>query len=371
MSHRQRPQHLMEAAAKHGHQVTFVNNIGLRFPRLRDARRVRRRLAQWLGVSRSSGQPISPPGVKVKTPFILPFQQFRIVRWLGRRSLTRILRAHMQPLSVPLIIWTYLPLPIIRDVASDLSADLLVYDWADDLSEHMVTATRSHRERVRRWEDEMAATADVVIAASEELCSRRKPPVDRTHLIGHGAVVNRADQQVPEELEDIDQPRVGVVGSISDSVDVDLLWWLAEQRPSWSFVLVGPVKTDVAHLRSQRNVHLLGERPHHRVSAFLHNFDAALVPYRITPATLRASSVRLREYLAHGLPVVSVDIPDARTYADHVWIGGNRDSFLEGLDQALKSKVSRTPPPVPRWDQQAEAILALLESRLDRPPSTP
>src|SRR5215831_18119395 len=47
----------------------------------------------------------------------------------------------------------------------------------------------------------------------------------------------------PEDLARLPRPRVGYVGVIKEQIDFDLLAALAANHASWSFVLVGPVKT--------------------------------------------------------------------------------------------------------------------------------
>ena len=75
--------------------------------------------------------------------------------------------------------WTYLPLPVIADTAKALGADLLVYDWSDDASEHVLSRSARQRRRIGGWEEEMAGRADVVFVASEELLRSRGSPRTR------------------------------------------------------------------------------------------------------------------------------------------------------------------------------------------------
>lgn len=368
-SHWQRPHHLMRVIAGWGHRVIFVDNLGVRLPRLRDLPRVGRRLRRQMRARNSLAEPrLIPHGIRVHSPLIPPLHQISPLRGLARSALRRRITDHLSndgERSDGLIVWTYLPLPIIRELADGSEADLLVYDWADDASEHMIAATRSHRRRVAQWEDQMAARADLVFMASTELHDRRRPPPNKTFLITHGSHVADGAREIPVPIASIAPPRIGFVGSVSDSVDVELLDWMARQRPNWNLLMVGPVKTDVGPLNNRNNVHMLGEQPHERISSFMAAFDVAVVPYRLTPATLRASSIKLREYLAHGLPVVSVDFPDARHFEDQIEIASDRRSFLEAVERCIGMRPRpRRLAELETWDGRAAEMLKHVEHAL-------
>jgi len=364
-SHKQRPQLLMGALAERGHRVVYVDNLGLRLPRPRDAGRVRRRLANWLkGTWRSAA--VEGSGIHVESPLVLPFHHVKWMRAMTRRALVHRLRKRIPP-DRPLLVWTYLCLPVVADVAEDLIADLLVYDWADDAAEHILTKNRRVRERIGRWEDAMAARADLLLVASAELLRRRGSSNPRTHVMPHGAQPAHGAEHAPlPEIAGLPHPRVGFVGSITEWIDLDLVNRLARARPQWSFVMVGPVKTRLGSVARRANVLFTGERPYEEIPAYLSSFDTAIIPYRIAPAIEAASPLKLREYLVHGLPVVSVDIPEVRPFHPPVRFASSAEEFLAALEQALQEG-RREPEPGTRpwsWEECAEEVSRLIENAL-------
>ena len=358
----------MTEFADRGARVLFVDNLGTRLPRLRDTRRVARRLAGWVRSSRRA-QPGGQRRVRVDSPVVLPLQHVRLVRRIGRRTLVRRLRRRLSP-SRPLVVWTYLPLPVIADTASTLGADLLVYDWSDDASEHVLSRSARQRRRIGQWEREMAERADVVFVASAELLRSRGTWNPRTYLIPHGAPRrrrhDRTETRSADEITALPAPRVGFVGSITEWTDLALVERLARERPEWSFVMVGPVKTRVKALRRRPNITFTGQRPHEEIPAILAAFDVALIPYRVTPATTAASPVKLREYLAAGLPVVSVDVPEVRQFGAAVRVARGPDEFLEQIEAAISVKGSRRHrlPRTESWDERADEMIARLDEAL-------
>ena len=68
------------------------------------------------------------------------------------------------------------------------------------------------------------------------------------------------------------------------------------------------------------NVHWLGERDYTTLPAYLRCFDAGLIPFRHVPLTHNANPIKLYEYLAAGVPVVSTALPSVQPVANSVWL---------------------------------------------------
>ena len=128
---------------------------------------------------------------------------------------------------------------------------------------------------------------------------------------------------------------VGYIGSLHSWIDVELIEWLARQRPQWSFLLVGHAHVPLDALRALPNVHLAGAQPYPTLPGWARAFDAAIIPYRLNRQVANANPLKLREYLAAGLPVVSVRNPEIEKFADIVRIADSREDFLAGLDAAV------------------------------------
>src|SRR5262249_55425523 len=136
-------------------------------------------------------------------------------------------------------------------------------------------------------------------------------------LITHGVDVAHfrqacdPDTPIPADISALAKPIVGFFGLIEDWVDLRLIRFLAQTRPAWSFVLVGKAVADTAALQGLPNVHLLGRKDYRELPGYCKAFDAALLPFVINELTLAANPLKLREYLAAGLPVIASAIPEA------------------------------------------------------------
>jgi glycosyltransferase involved in cell wall biosynthesis len=116
-------------------------------------------------------------------------------------------------------------------------------------------------------------------------------------------------------LEPLPRPRIVFHGAITAAkLDLALLAELARLRRGWSLVLVGPLgmgtpDTDLSALTREPNVHLVGPRRHEELPSVLRGADAGLIPYAINPLTSSVFPMKVYEYLAAGLPVVSTPLP--------------------------------------------------------------
>jgi glycosyltransferase involved in cell wall biosynthesis len=152
---------------------------------------------------------------------------------------------------------------------------------------------------------------------------------------------------VPDDLRAIPEPRVGFFGLIHEWVDLELIGQLAERLP-YSFVLIGDSKTKLERLQGLANVYHLGRRPYSTLPEYCRGFQAAIVPFRRSALTQSVNPIKLREYAAAGLPVVSTDLPEVRRCGDiaacaselDAWVAALRVAVTRGGDQRERRKQS-------------------------------
>ena len=120
-------------------------------------------------------------------------------------------------------------------------------------------------------------------------------------------------------------------------VDLELVAGIAQSRPEWSVAMIGAADVDVERLRALPNVHLLGKVPYGELPAFAHGFDVGLIPFVINELTVSVNPLKLLEYLACGLPVVSSDIPEVRKFSPLVEVTSGKDGFLNAIEKGLAS----------------------------------
>ena len=113
-------------------------------------------------------------------------------------------------------------------------------------------------------------------------------------------------------------PRLGFFGVIDERMDVDLVGEVADLRPDWQFVMIGPVvKIDPAILPQRPNIHWLGGKSYNELPHYLSGWDVGFMPFALNEATKFISPTKTPEFLAAGVPVVSTPITDVvRPYGE-------------------------------------------------------
>ncbi|HEX3700682.1 MAG TPA: UDP-galactopyranose mutase [Phenylobacterium sp.] len=233
--------------------------------------------------------------------------------------------------------WYYTPmmLPFSRHI----EAVCTVYDCMDELANFKFAPPE-----LTLLERELMSLADVVFTGGYSLweAKRDRHPnihpfpssVDRAHFAR--ARVLRGE---PEDQAQLSWPRLGFYGVVDERMDLGLLAALADARPDWSLVILGPVvKIDPADLPRRPNIHYLGGKDYEELPRYLAGWDVALMPFAINESTRFISPTKTPEYLAGGRPVVSTPIVDvARHYGEleAVKIAATPTEFVEACDQAL------------------------------------
>ena len=252
--------------------------------------------------------------------------------------LKRLLDAYSAGLSRPLIAWYYTPmmLPFSREI----DASATVFDAMDELSKFKFAPSR-----LLELEQELIDRSDLVFTGGSSLFEAKKNRHDSVHLFPSS--VDRAHFEKarkgltdPDDQTGIPRPRLGFYGVIDERFDVELLGELAEIRPNWSFVMVGPVvKISDEDLPKRPNIHYLGSKKYEQLPAYLSGWDVALMPFAMNESTEFISPTKTPEYLAGGKPVVSSPVRDVvRHYGDleGVGIAGNAQEFVAECERMLK-----------------------------------
>ncbi|HEX7822506.1 MAG TPA: UDP-galactopyranose mutase [Sphingobium sp.] len=292
------------------------------------------------------------PNITVATPLLPAGMRAEV----ATDTLKNLLDAYLAGQNEPLIRWYYTPMML--KFSRHLAADCTIYDCMDELANF-----RFAPPELVALEQELFAAADLVFTGGYSLYEAKRTshpavyPFPSSVDIAHFAQARQIMVE-PADQATLPGPRFGFYGVIDERMDLDLLASLADARPEWTFVLIGPVvKIDPAHLPRRNNIAYLGAKAYEALPAYASGWDVALMPFAINESTRFISPTKTPEYLAAGLPVVSTPIIDvARHYGslDAVEIAGNVDLFLSACERSLiKSR-----PPGLTWRTEADAALA-------------
>jgi glycosyltransferase involved in cell wall biosynthesis len=324
--------HIMRILARRN-RVLWVNSIAMRRPAAsgRDLRRILDKLAKGF-----SGCREVEPNLFVANPLVIPLPGWGVADRVNAGILAVTLRdlCRRHGFEDP-ILWSFLP--NIGRLLGRLNERMVIYHCVDEYSAFSGVS----RDSIARMERDLVRRADLVLTSSERLCAERIELNPNTRFVSHGVDVGHFARALdpgierPADLRALPRPVIGFFGLLADWVDLDLVRTLALARPDWSFVLVGKQATGVGVLRGLPNVHLLGQKPYALLPAYCRGFDAGIIPFRTNELTIRANPLKLREYLAAGLPVVSTPLPEVARYRGLVHLAEDVTGFLQAITTAL------------------------------------
>jgi glycosyltransferase involved in cell wall biosynthesis len=353
--------------------VLLVNSIAMRMPLPgRSTQPLRRIVRKARSMAKRLQTPVPElPNFHVLTPVLLPLYgsawgravNARLVAWQVRQACRRL------GLDTPVCVAT---IPTAWDVVRHVPHRRLVFNRSDLHS----AFTETDQDQIRQLEDGLLRNADAVLYVSRSLLALERPKTgDRAHFLDHGVDVEhfrrRGPEEEPADLAAVPHPRVGFFGGLdSYLVDFDLLARLAREIPEAQLVLVGDADRSMAELVALPNVHWLGYRPYEDIPRYGSGFDVALMPWLRNSWIEHANPIKLKEYLALGLPVVSTDFPEVRHYRDWVDVAESPDELVALVRKALAEPPGSASAGADRrralvagatWDARARELMDLCE----------
>jgi len=317
----QRPQYLMKAFAAAGHPVYFVDPSGAE-PRIMD------------------GVQVVPSLASVP----------------GRHA---ILYVHFAPL---------------RGLFDRFEDPVIVYDIYDDLSIFEADEVDLPDERrVGSHHTEVLDRADLVLVSHPLIADRHGGEVRDLLIIENGVDPENfsKDSDRPSDFPVTNGPVVGYHGMLSHWFDFDMLEAVAQLRPDWAFVLVGPHDSRVADrvkaLEALPNISLVGERRSDEIASYVRQFDVGAIWFQVNDLTRAVNPLKMYEYLAAGIPVVATPLPAC---ADRVGVrtAGDPASFVFALSQAVEVDAADPASLIEEaerasWDRRLAPALEWLDER--------
>ena len=313
----QRPQHLLSRAAREFRVVVFEE------PAFRPA------------VMPHLETRTTPDGVVVVVP-VLPEGMRPIEDIVAQRDLLdRFLAADG---AEPAVLWYYTPMAMA--FTSHLAAELCVYDNMDELS-----AFRGASPEMLANEEELFTRADIVFTGGMSLFEAKRGRHRNVHAfpssidVPHFAAARERRGREPKDQAAIARPRTGFFGVVDERMNIDLVARVAELRPNWQLVMIGPVvKIDEDDLPRRPNIHWLGHKSYADLPAYLAGWDVGFMPFALNESTRFISPTKTPEFLAAGLPVVSTPITDViRPYGQQglVEIARDAEEFVARIAELL------------------------------------
>lgn len=320
----------------------------------------------------------------VVTPFLmLPINwisNHRIYNWFSRlnnlifsMTIKRIMRDYQ--LEDYIFINSYNPF-YARSFPAAFKPKLFIYHAVDDISESLYVAKHGPR-----LEEEAVKKANFTLATSEKLKRLKEKQSDRVYYLPNAAdvsIINRAYKQKlskPAELEHIQGEVIIYTGHLDQRINTELLIKIAEKFQDKTLLLIGPVSLKpkyIKALRKYRNIVFAGKKELTELPFYLQYAHCAVIPFKCNTLTESIYPLKINEYLATGLPVVSTSFSeDILKFKETTYIAEDEKSFINYISIALAEdrkdfKIKRVEEAKQNtWSNRVQQLYRIIEENME------
>lgn len=332
-SHGHADMQLAQELVRTDRRVIVVNSMGLGIARVQGrstAGRIRRKLRSML-------RPFSrlETGMIVLSPLFVPaFGNGWAARANSRVVAIQVaLVISLLRLGVPHVIVAN---PTSTPVAQLLRSRTRTFYRVDDYSE----AAEADRNKIELLVRSSINWSERVLYSSQSLFDRESQQVPTKAIrFPHGVDLALFDPTSPAteppDLAGIPRPHLGHVGNLEDHDRQLQIAEVAALLPEFQFILIGH-SDEVRPELVRPNVHLLGKRPHEQIPAYLKSFDTALLFVPRNQWGAAAEPVKVKEYLAMGVPVVANDFVGWERFAGVIRVGSDAEGVAAEIRRTLQ-----------------------------------
>jgi glycosyltransferase involved in cell wall biosynthesis len=196
-----------------------------------------------------------------------------------------------------------------------------------------------HGERIQ---SKLMKKIDLITANSTLLRDTGLKQNPHSYYVGQGCDFGLYDDslslEMPFDLQNIKHPVIGYIGAIwSLRLDIGCIRYLANKKPEWSIVLIGPEDDDFRNsdLHTFKNIYFLGKRKQEELASYLKYFDVAINPQVLSPETIGNYPRKIDEYLSMGKPVVARKTDAMGVFSEFCLLAETNQEFLVQIERAL------------------------------------
>lgn len=348
-------------------KLLFVSSIGFRAPTAssEDMGRIFSKLKSFV-----KGLDKINDNLYVLTPLIVPFSWFPFKKGFNHLFLRMQVALAKWKLGMKTP-YTFVFSQNWYEYVKNMSRKKLIYYCVDEQTGFAGLDGDSFVDLDRKMND----LADIIMCSARTLYDKNVKTNANTHYMPHGvnyelfSTTLNDEVEIADDLASIKKPVFLFFGHISyDWVDKDLVKYLATNKPDWSWVYVGRYSMVENEFADFDNIYLLGEKEFQTLPRYCKGADVATIPFVYSDLTNNCNPLKLPEYFAAGLPVVSTNIPEvSRSYGDEVYIGSTNEAFLAACVKAYaerdaeQGKARSNDMAQHSWDQRVQNIYEIIQ----------
>ncbi|TBR19316.1 glycosyltransferase family 1 protein, partial [bacterium] len=329
----QRHQIFMSEFARQGNKVIYIENLNPSMRLnwnilLKIIKRLARILVKIKNIKRD-------PNITVITPLIIPLKN-RLADFINKKILIKLLAGNIRSKGIKNpVVWTYLATSTSLELIDELKPKTLIYDCVFDALIHP-----NSPKDIAASEKKLIRSADIIFTDNHYLYNKCKGINPKTYIINPGVDFDlfAADKAIKNQkfLSGAKKPIICFFGGIDEiRIDLELVRYIAENKPDWSIVLFGPViKTSIKRLKLP-NIIFKGTVRHEELAGYLRETDVLILPYKIIPFSRSIFPAKIFECFATGKPIVATPLEELSLFKDIIKIASSNEDFLKGIEDSI------------------------------------
>lgn len=330
---------------KDGFAVLWINSIPTRNPSVKRSGSKKTLFKLIFRKLKKHIKPISKQDEKffIFSPIYIPFPEINFVHWINKffMRIQVFIALFMFGVTEDYIVMSS-SMTNIEYIFKGKEYSSYVHYIADLYSDYRNVKEKT-KTRLKILEESLFNFADLLLVSSYNVVEKVERIVKNHEKIiyfPHGVDFNHfhrayLDKDKYSHLLKYEKPIAGYFGSLTMANDKDVIRRLG--NIGFSVVLIGAVKGDYSKLREQPNIHFLGEIEYKDLPKYACNFDIAFMAWKDSEWIRNSNPKKTYEYLALGLPVVSMVIPQVKKeLSDIIYFAENTDEFEEKAIKAYE-----------------------------------
>jgi glycosyltransferase involved in cell wall biosynthesis len=226
----------------------------------------------------------------------------------------------------------------------------VIYDCCDDF----IFTSNMNRLKVlgnQKRERLFSRKCNFILTTSEKLYNRINSYNLNTYLIENGygyKISNEENASINSYMVNIPKPLIGYIGNIRSWIDFDLLEYIIEKFPNYSFVFVGSVDKDSEKILKRlfekyHNISLTGRVQYDDIPQYLRYFDVGIIPFKTNKFMESANPNKFYEYIGSGVPVVTTNIGDIKNKYSHIArVANSKYEFADQIESIINLSTAET-----------------------------
>jgi glycosyltransferase involved in cell wall biosynthesis len=194
------------------------------------------------------------------------------------------------------------------------------------------------KKHLARYEPRFLGEVDGVLVTSSGLYETKKKQQPNIALVQNGVESSLFKDSISPNPQN---KVIGYLGTIDDRMDVEILEKAIVQFPDYQFLFVGRV-TDASvqrTLEKYANVLFTGAKSPEELTSYLAKIQIGLIPFIKNGFTKNIYPMKINQYLAYGMPVVSTDFADLSDFGDLIY-HTTSEGFLDALSKAMQENTT-------------------------------